>query len=293
MSAVLIIPVRNLWFRLKSCPPESHADAACTGWSRPAFFRCHVESGKIEKVSVMHHSLRVSAFLLIISVLFAGVALCDAESRKAEIAQANALKPFNSLIGSWRGVGQIRRGSSRGAWTEKVTCEWSFNDEQAAVLLKSDGGKQFEQLAMTWDADSEELVLVQTVGQERRTYRGRMPEEWPARIQLQTEVDREGNLYRCTIQQLSDIRSTLLFEKRTSPTGSFRRLAGIGYTRAGSSLAVVGGNKPICVVTGGLGTIAVKHKGKTYYVCCQGCVQAFNDAPDEIIAEYQASLKEK
>lgn len=242
---------------------------------------------------MMIQPLRVSVYLAMTTCLFASVALCDAESRKSEIAQANALKPFNSLIGAWRGVGQVRRGSSRGAWTEKVTCEWSFNDHKAAVVLKSDGGKQFEQLAMTWDADSEELVLVQTEGQERREYRGRMPEKWPARIQLETRVDSDGTLYRCTIQQLSDIRSTLLFEKRTSPTGSFRRLAGIGYTRAGSSLAVVGGNKPICVVTGGLGTIAVKHKGKTYYVCCQGCVQAFHDAPDEIIAEYQASLKKK
>ncbi|MCP4510175.1 MAG: YHS domain-containing protein, partial [Fuerstiella sp.] len=45
------------------------------------------------------------------------------------------------------------------------------------------------------------------------------------------------------------------------------------------------------VVTGGLGTIAVSYKGKKYYVCCQGCVQAFNDDPETIIAEYNASLK--
>ena len=72
-----------------------------------------------------------------------------------------------------------------------------------------------------------------------------------------------------------------------------RRIAGIGYTRAGEKLAQAGGNQRKCIVTGGLGTIAVSHKGKTYYVCCQGCVQAFNDAPEAIIADYQASLKKK
>jgi hypothetical protein len=48
-----------------------------------------------------------------------------------------------------------------------------------------------------------------------------------------------------------------------------------------------------CVVTGGLGTIAVMHKGEKYFVCCTGCLEYFNDNPDEIIAEYQARKAEE
>ena len=31
----------------------------------------------------------------------------------------------------------------------------------------------------------------------------------------------------------------------------------------------------------------VMHKGKTYYVCCTGCRDAFNDDPEGILAEYE------
>jgi len=40
-----------------------------------------------------------------------------------------------------------------------------------------------------------------------------------------------------------------------------------------------------CVVSGGLGTMAVQHKGETYYVCCSGCLEAFKESPEKYIAE--------
>jgi len=35
-----------------------------------------------------------------------------------------------------------------------------------------------------------------------------------------------------------------------------------------------------------LGTITVTHMGATYYVCCSGCRDAFNENPAKILAEY-------
>ena len=32
-------------------------------------------------------------------------------------------------------------------------------------------------------------------------------------------------------------------------------------------------------------TIAVSYKGKTYYVCCSGCRDLFNENPEAILAE--------
>jgi YHS domain-containing protein len=46
------------------------------------------------------------------------------------------------------------------------------------------------------------------------------------------------------------------------------------------------------VVTGGAGTIPVTHKGKTYYVCCTGCRDAFNDDPEGTIAAYEKQKAE-
>ncbi|MCR9202141.1 MAG: hypothetical protein NXI04_26155 [Planctomycetaceae bacterium] len=208
-----------------------------------------------------------------------------------------ALERFNGLVGQWKGTGQPRRGSNRGAWREKTSVAWNFKDKRPAILITADGSKQFESLQLT--VKQGRLVARQKQGDAVIEYTAPLsdtwpavsPTKWPAKIVLTSKVDEKGVTYRCTLQQLSDIRATILLEKQSSPTGSFRRLAGVGYTREGERLAQVGGTSRKCIVTGGLGTIAVSHKGKTYYVCCQGCVQAFNDAPDEIIAEYQASLK--
>jgi YHS domain-containing protein len=34
--------------------------------------------------------------------------------------------------------------------------------------------------------------------------------------------------------------------------------------------------------------MAVTHKGQTYYVCCTGCRDMFNENPEKVIAEYNA-----
>ena len=79
----------------------------------------------------------------------------------------------------------------------------------------------------------------------------------------------------------------MLLEKRPEQQSFFTRVAEIGYQRDGTRLAVAGNSGPECVVTGGLGTIAVTHQGKTYYVCCTGCRDAFNDDPEGILADYK------
>ena len=48
-----------------------------------------------------------------------------------------------------------------------------------------------------------------------------------------------------------------------------------------------------CVVTGGLGTIEVTHNGKTYYVCCTGCRDYFNENAEKVLADHAARTKSK
>jgi hypothetical protein len=64
----------------------------------------------------------------------------------------------------------------------------------------------------------------------------------------------------------------------------------VSYTRKGEDFGIKE-KKQECVVTGGLGTIAVMYKGVTYYVCCSGCRDVFNENPEKIIAEYQKKKK--
>lgn len=80
----------------------------------------------------------------------------------------------------------------------------------------------------------------------------------------------------------------VLHEKLRAKQSFYSRIAEVGYTRQGTSLAIEGTGEPECVVTGGKGTMKkVSYKGKTYYVCCTGCCQAFDDDPVGVIAQYK------
>jgi hypothetical protein len=66
----------------------------------------------------------------------------------------------------------------------------------------------------------------------------------------------------------------------------------VACTKEGESL---GGEekKVLCIVTGGLGKIPVTYKGQTYYVCCSGCKEAFEENPEKILKEFEARKAKK
>ena len=212
---------------------------------------------------------------------------------QSAVLRPGLLQPFNSVVGSWRGVGQPKRGSRRNAWQEKAVCRWDFSAGHPSIRFDSDANRLFARLTLTVSMDGKQLLLYQQASDiSTRTFRGNLPAKWPDRIQLITEPDDNGAVYRCTIVQLNDIRLVMLFEQQAGPTSRFRRQAEIGYTRQGHKLAQSSKNQRECLVTGGQGTIPVRHKGKTWYVCCEGCRQAFEDMPDEIIADYLSHRKQ-
>ena len=67
-------------------------------------------------------------------------------------------------------------------------------------------------------------------------------------------------------------------------------LGEVGYTRERAAFAAAE-SYPLCVATEGRGTIQVSYKGKTYWVCCSGCRDLFNDDPESVHAE--AAAREK
>jgi YHS domain-containing protein len=85
----------------------------------------------------------------------------------------------------------------------------------------------------------------------------------------------------------------VLYQKRRETSKFLTRVAEVGYTRAGTSLAVEGAGEIECIVTGGKGTIKVSYKGQTYYVCCSGCKIAFEEDPEGVIAEYKRKVAER
>ena len=48
-----------------------------------------------------------------------------------------------------------------------------------------------------------------------------------------------------------------------------------------------------CIVTEGKGTSKVSYKGKTYWVCCSGCRDAFLDDPEGVLADARQRANER
>lgn len=201
-------------------------------------------------------------------------------------AQREALAHWNGLIGGWRGTGQPRRGSPTGAWREDTAWAWSFAPEESALVGTVSKGKLAATLKMTAGAKTGEYQIVWTTPEGiARTLTGKIDD---GKLVCLSEADKMHEVYRITLTALNEQRTLILFEKRRDEQQSYTRIAEVGYTREGTRLAAAGGGQPECVVTGGLGTIKVEHAGKTYYVCCTGCQQAFLDDPEAILAEYKA-----
>jgi YHS domain-containing protein len=206
-------------------------------------------------------------------------------------AQKQALEEFNSLIGGWRGVGMPRRGSRRGAWIESAEWVWDFSKHGVAIRYVVKDGKQLQSARLTWDLRAKQYELTARFADKTsRTYKGRLNK---TKLFLVSDPDKDGATYRITVTRLNDKRTLVLHERKPGKRSQFFRVAEVGYTREGTSLAVEGGGERECVVTGGKGTIRVSYKGKSYYVCCTGCRDAFNEDPEGILAAYRKRLEER
>ena len=208
-----------------------------------------------------------------------------------------ALAPFRDFVGDWRGVGQPQRGSTRRRWIEQGQWEWRFDGGRATLTFQSPEGKVIREAKLQ---PTEETGIFELAVSARRTaatgdavdgdvpkptlYRGKLddgrlivtaedpPVEFPARITIGLVA--EGD------------RLVMLLERRSPAGQRYTRLAEVGYTREGSKFGK-GSTQPECVVTGGHASMAVEYNGKTYYVCCGGCRDLFNDDPEKVLAEYR------
>ncbi len=230
----------------------------------------------------------------------AGAIMAASSATAADRARDDkqALAGVQSYVGEWRGVGQPKRGSNQGAWTEHAAWAWRFDGDRAELAAELTGDKYFSRLRLQAGETAEQFVLLATPAVDapaekaipaRRFSGGKSDgamvftadepvDDAPARISLRLIAGGD--------------RMLVLYEKRQTG-GSFARLAEVGSTRKGSSFARAGANGPECVVTGGLGTIAVEHEGKKYYVCCGGCRDYFLENPAGVLAEYRERKAEE
>lgn len=207
-----------------------------------------------------------------------------------------ALAPFQDLVSGWIGTGQPKRGSAVGAWREKAEWRWKFDADQVSLEYVVEEGKLLKSALLTFDPPSKLFRLSsqelaegsdQTV---HREYEGTISDK---KLVLESLVKENVEGRRITITRLNEKRTLVLFERKGAGQNFYSRIAEVGYTREGTRLADSDQTGPECVVTGGAGTIKVSYKGVTYWVCCTGCRDAFNDDPEGILADYKKKLVER
>jgi hypothetical protein len=204
-----------------------------------------------------------------------------------------ALKPFIDLIGTWRGTGTpegTREEKQRGFWTEKLSWSWQFKGDDAWLTAAIDKGKYFTKAELHYlpDKDSFELKLTDK-DKEARTFVGKLDD---GRLTMTREDDKAKETQQLVVSLLHSNRYLYSYSVKAEGKTQFAKLYQVGCTKEGEEFAA-GDGKPECIVSGGLGKIAVTHKGQTYYVCCSGCADAFKDDPVKYIKEYEAKKKNK
>lgn len=223
-------------------------------------------------------------FLSLIPLGILILVAADTKSKRASDKQS--LSKLQDYIGVWRGAGFVRRGSTQGAWLEQADWAWNFDNDRASIQFKAEKAKYLSAgiLQTTMEPGKFQLVAKSKDGKQSIKYSGGLDEN--GKLVMVADQPKDGFPARISIRMVANgDRLIVLYERAAG--NRFSRLAEVGYTRKGSNFGK-GASFVECVVTGGKGTIPVTHNGKTYYVCCTGCRDAFNDDPEGILAEYRS-----
>lgn len=233
---------------------------------------------------------RPMGWVIVVAAVAGGTGLFAAIGEGSRGADQQALGGYATLVGSWKGTGQPQRNSPRGAWRESAEWAWVLTPDSAALRLTVEDGKFLKSITLRPGVGAGQFLAdVEPVQGPSRRYTG--AENSRHVLTLRPAAEAAGNVASLTLTPLHETRFLLLLEGPRE-TGASSRLAEVGYTRQGVSFAV-GDSYPVCIVTGGRGTIRVSHKGKDYWVCCTGCKELFDEEPDRVIAEAEARREAK
>lgn len=215
----------------------------------------------------------------------------DGDSRIA--ADRQTLTAWQVLVGEWRGVGQPKRGSTRDAWREECAWSWHYVDGRAELVGDITDGRFFKRLQLQPGEKPGQFVLLVSP-QASAGDAGSKSEAEPIRFAgtavdgaLVLTANEADGAARLTIRTVAGGDRLIVLYEKAPGGGSFVRQGEVASTRKGSEFATAAAAGRECVVTGGLGTIAVEHEGRTYYVCCGGCRDLFNDDPAGVLADYR------
>lgn len=221
-----------------------------------------------------------------------------AEHRRDLLA---AMMPLQIMLGQWHGTTQREVGDFKAL--DQPSWVWDFQTDknQPAMVMTSAASPYIRQARLTYltdrgiyrmtltDADGNARTLEGKFIQPAVEFQGddrKMHTKYKLELtQVAPETPRDQ--WQIVLNQQENNRYLLEMAKRRG--SSYLRFDTVATQREGTSFAKsdddYGERK--CIISGGLGTIQVSYKGKSYWVCCTGCKAAFEDDPESWLAEYE------
>ncbi|MHC5537803.1 hypothetical protein ACYOEI_06190 [Singulisphaera rosea] len=229
----------------------------------------------------MRVDISTALAILLLTISYQASLALDGSLNGRRNAQ-DSLKAYSGLVGGWRGTGQPERGKVRGSWRESARWSWKLSKETASLEVAIEKGKYLRSASLNPGPQAKTFVLKATLADgTERVFQGK--DLGTKALVLSAGAPGEG-VRRITLTPLHDTRFLMKLEAQDSENQAYYQLAEVGYTREGVAFAA-GESGPTCIVTEGRGTTPVTYKGKTYYVCCSGCRDLFNENPEAVLAE--------
>lgn len=236
---------------------------------------------------------RLLALGLMIGLLILTSGLTAAPSAKEQTQIKEALRELQDFIGGWKGSGSKKLNPSPRDtfWSETVKWNWRFKGDDAWLNVEFEGGKLFKSADIRYLLAKKkyELTATPVEGKEKAVFLGELKDD---KLIFERTDPATKEVQRIRMNTAAEgIRFLYYIERKTQGGTLWRLEAFIQSTKIGESLAKKEKKGPECVVSGGLGTMVVSYMGETFYVCCSGCRDAFNENPKKYVDEFKKSKK--
>jgi hypothetical protein len=211
-----------------------------------------------------------------------------AETEKDKQAAKTALQNLQEYIGAWNGNGESKSGKSE-FWKESMNWGWKFGKDGSSWLqVEFKDDKTFDKGEMKFLPDQKKYQLTLTAKDKKeQVFSGEIKQK---RLVFTRVDDKSSDKFTLSMFTTNDgALFKMEYAVQSGGKGLDKKLFEVNHKKEGASLS--GGKKNECVVSGGVGTIAVSYGGKTYYVCCSGCRDAFNENPKKFVEEFEKKSK--
>ena len=228
----------------------------------------------------MRRTLAIALFFFAaigLSTVWAGGRPEDPEEVK------EGLQELNDYIGQWRGSGTIPDNKFL-IWRENADWSWRFKGKDAWLTMTVPDGKYMKNAEVRYYPSKDEYQLTILEKEGKRVFKG---EARGSKLTFERKDPKTNEKQQVKMLIAGGgLRFIYEYAVRKPNRSFFSKKFQVAYTKKGVTFGAKKKDRE-CVVTGGLGTIKVSYGGRTYWVCCTGCRDVFNEDPAKILAEYK------